>query len=259
MASVHRDLTPPRGAGAPVEHRGRPCSGTLKAVPGVSRMMSEPVIVVNHKTYPSASGEASVALGEDIARAAEETGVRFVSAVSAFDLAATAQVAGLEVWSQHVDAVDGGSRTGWLDPALAVARGARGTLLNHSEHRLPVATIETTLDLLPPALPACVCTESAREAKVLARLKPAYLAIEPPELIGGDISVTSADPGIVSDSVAAVKQVAPDVRVLCGAGVKTGDDVAGAIDLGAEGVLLASGVTKAPDPYAVCVDLVRLL
>ena len=46
--------------------------------------------------------------------------------------------------------------------------------------------------------------------------------MEPPELIGGDISVTTADPSIVSDTVAVVKAVNPNVRVLCGAGVKSG-------------------------------------
>ena len=44
--------------------------------------------------------------------------------------------------------------------------------------------------------------------------------------------------------------------MLCGAGVKNGQDVATAIDLGAEGVLLASGVTKANDVIAVLNDLV---
>ena len=93
----------------------------------------------------------------------------------------------------------------------------------------------------------------------MAKLGPTYIAVEPPELIGGDISVTSADPTIVSDSVKVVKEINPNVRVLCGAGVKTGKDVATAIELGAEGVLLASGVTKAQDAEAVLADLVSLI
>ena len=84
---------------------------------------------------------------------------------------------------------------------------------------------------------------------------PTFIAVEPPELIGGDVSVTNADPAIVSDTVAVVKSVNPGVRVLCGAGVKNGADVAKAIELGAEGVLLASGVTKAQDVDAVLADL----
>jgi triosephosphate isomerase len=71
--------------------------------------------------------------------------------------------------------------------------------------------------------------------------------------------VTTADPSIVSDTVAAVKAVNPNVRVLCGAGVKSGKDVAKALELGAEGVLLASGVTKATDVHAVLSDLVASL
>ena len=46
----------------------------------------------------------------------------------------------------------------------------------------------------------------------LAALNPTFIAVEPPELIGGDISVTTADPAIVSDTVAAVKAVNPNVR-----------------------------------------------
>ena len=90
----------------------------------------------------------------------------------------------------------------------------------------------------------------------MAKLGPTFIAVEPPELIGGDISVTTADPSIVTDTVAVVKEVNPNVRVLCGAGVKNGSDVAMAIKLGTEGVLLASGVTKAQDPAAILSDLV---
>ena len=90
----------------------------------------------------------------------------------------------------------------------------------------------------------------------MATLSPRFIAVEPPELIGGDISVTTADPAIVSGTAEAVRAVNPNVRVLCGAGVKNGEDVAKAIELGTEGVLLASGVTKANDPLFVLRDLV---
>lgn len=81
------------------------------------------------------------------------------------------------------------------------------------------------------------------------------IAVEPPELIGGDISVTTADPAVVSDTVDAVHSVDAGISVLCGAGVKNGRDVAAAIRLGADGVLLASGVVKAGDPAQVLRDL----
>lgn len=92
-----------------------------------------------------------------------------------------------------------------------------------------------------------------------AVFSPYYIAVEPPELIGGDISVTSANPSIVTNTVETVKGVNKEIKVLCGAGVKNGGDVKAAVDLGAEGVLLASGVVKAADPEAVIRDLIKFI
>jgi triosephosphate isomerase len=83
------------------------------------------------------------------------------------------------------------------------------------------------------------------------------VAVEPPELIGGTVSVTTADPMVVSAAVKAVKDLAPDVRVLCGAGVKTGKDVRRALELGADGVLLASGVAAVAEPEKALLDLLE--
>ena len=94
-------------------------------------------------------------------------------------------------------------------------------------------------------------------SKAAAQLVPDFVAVEPPELIGGDISVSKAQPELVKDSVEAVKAVSPDVKVLCGAGVKNGEDVKSALELGAKGVLLASGVVKAKDAEAVMRDLIK--
>jgi triosephosphate isomerase len=41
------------------------------------------------------------------------------------------------------------------------------------------------------------------------------------------------------------------VHSLCGAGVKTGEDVAMALKLGSEGILVASGVVKAKYPESI--------
>ena len=112
------------------------------------------------------------------------------------------------------------------------------------------------MQMLPEGFPICACAADVDEAKELAKLGPTYIAVEPPELIGGDISVTTADPDIIKSTVDAVKSVNENIRVLCGAGVKNGNDVKMALSLGAEGVLLASGVTKAEDPSEILNDLV---
>ncbi|MBP1662604.1 MAG: hypothetical protein H6P94_853, partial [Thermoplasmatales archaeon] len=141
-------------------------------------------------------------------------------------------------------------------PEAVKQAGAVGTLINHSEHRLILADIDTCIlrakDL---GLETLVCTNNVATSKAVATFSPGLLAVEPPELIGGDISVTTADPGIVSNTVQAVRKINSSVKILCGAGVKNGKDVSKAIELGADGVLLASGVVKAKNKEEVLRDL----
>ena len=216
--------------------------------------MDAPLIVVNFKTYSTAMASSAEVLGRLMADV--NTNARMVAVTSAFDLSTVSAISGLEVWSQHLDPVGQGSHTGWLEPETAIARGASGTIINHAEHKVSIEHVKQLMAMLPDGFPICACAADVAEARALAELGPTFIAVEPPELIGGDISVTTADPAIVSDTVAAVKEVNPNVRILCGAGVKNGQDVATAISLGAEGVLLASGVTKANDPESVLSDLV---
>ena len=219
--------------------------------------MDAPLIVVNFKTYSTAMASSAEVLGKLMADV--NTNARMVAVTSAFDLSSVSAISGLEVWSQHLDPVGQGSHTGWLEPQTAIERGAMGTIINHAEHKVSLEHVKELMAMLPDDFPICACAADVEEARALAELGPTFIAVEPPELIGGDISVTTADPAIVSDTVAAVKEVNPNVRILCGAGVKNGQDVATAISLGAEGVLLASGVTKANDVPGVLQDLVSLL
>jgi triosephosphate isomerase len=220
--------------------------------------MGKPLIVVNFKTYASASGNRAMELAKAM-QEADNTKATFVAVVSAFDLSEVSGLDGLEVWSQHLDPVGQGGHTGWLEPKTAIERGAQGSIINHAEHKVELNHVEQLLGMLPDGFPVCACAADVEEAKALAKLEPDFIAVEPPELIGGDISVTTADPQIVTDTVNAVKAVNPRVRILCGAGVKNGEDVAKAIELGSEGVLLASGVTKSDNPAAVLADLVSKL
>ena len=217
--------------------------------------MAEPLIVVNFKTYATAMGIQAENLASMMASVT--TSARMVGVVSAFDLATINQSSpNLEIWSQHLDPVGMGSFTGWLQPDNAIERGAKGTIINHAEHKVSLNHVEELMKQLPEGFQICACAADVEEAKALAALSPTFIAVEPPELIGGDISVTTADPGIIKSTVDAVKSVNENIRVLCGAGVKNGSDVKMALSLGAEGVLLASGVTKAEDPFEILNDLV---
>ena len=233
-----------------------PCRGRTQEEHHTRNNM-QPLIVVNFKTYASALGLNAVKLAKAMEKASQDH-VRMVAVVSAFDLSSVVQAApSLEVWTQHLDPVGFGSNTGWLQPDNAIEHGARGTIINHAEHKSEHSQIGKLIDALPDGFPICACAIDVNEAQALAGMNPTFIAVEPPELIGGDISVTSADPAIVQDTVKAVQDINPNVRVLCGAGVKDGNDVRTAVQLGAHGVLLASGVTKAIDVDTVLNDLVN--
>ena len=53
-----------------------------------------------------------------------------------------------------------------------------------------------------------------------------------------------------------IKKVNPKVMILCGAGITTGEDVLKAMELGTEGVLIASGVVCAKDRESAMEDIV---
>lgn len=214
------------------------------------------MIVVNFKTYIEASGPKAIALAKTCESVAGDTGVPIAVAPPMADLASVAQAVKIPVLSQHMDDVKPGSTTGHIPLESVVGCGAVGTLLNHSERRMRIADIGSLVGRCKESgLSTIICTNDIGVTRACASLEPDFVAIEPPELIGGDVSVTTANPAIVKDSVDVARKVCPNVGVLCGAGVKNGVDVAKAAELGTDGVLLASGVAKASDQRKVLLDL----
>jgi triosephosphate isomerase len=221
-----------------------------------SDFVKDPIVIVNFKTYAEVEGEKCLALARICDKVASENGVSIGIAPPLIELSKIASEVEIPVFSQHIDIRKSDPRTGHVTLRSIKAAGCAGTLLNHSERRLILADLE---DLISGAkenrLITIVCTNNTGTSRAVAPLEPDYIAMEPPELIGGDISVTTANPGIVQDAVKAVKDISKDVKVLTGAGVKTSADLKKALELGCAGVLLASGVVKAKDPKAALISL----
>ena len=119
-------------------------------------------------------------------------------------------------------------------------------MINHSEHRIPARqTSELVSRLKKLGMISVVCVKDVSEARKFAKLNPDYIAIEPPELIGTGKAVSKERPEIITRSVAAVKQAKNSTKLLCGAGIVSGEDVTKAMQLGAKGILVASGIVKA--------------
>jgi len=181
-------------------------------------------------------------------------------AVSFLDLPVIAKEVSVDVYAQHVDAVEFGSHTGRINAEMIAEYGAKGSLINHSERRLRLADIEYNVSKLKDlGLTSVVCTNNVPTTAAAAALNPDFVAVEPPELIGSGIPVSKAEPEIVQNSVRAAKSVNQKVRVLCGAGITTHEDYVKALELGAEGVLLASGIVKAKDQKKALEELVGLI
>jgi triosephosphate isomerase len=188
---------------------------------------------------------------------AHESGVTIGIAPSYIDLHPISHHFAIPVYAQHVDGSEPGAHTGHITADALRTAGAAGSLVNHSERRLSLADIETSIrSLQAQKLIAVVCSNNEVTSAGAAALAPEYVAIEPPELIGSGISVSKANPEIIRRSVAAVQAVNPRVKVLTGAGIQSGDCVKIAVDLGTDGVLLASSVVKAPEPVTVLRDLI---
>lgn len=215
-----------------------------------------PVVVVNFKTYESSIGKKGLDLAKLCDEAAKETGKSVVICVPATDIFRISSSVSIPVFSEHVDPEDFGAHTGEVLVADVKDNGASGSLINHSEDRYRVDHLEVSVKKLRDSgLVSIVCANNDDSAQALATFKPDFIAVEPPELIGGEVSVTDADPNIVITTVQKVHEINKSIPVLCGAGVKSGKDVRKAIELGCAGVLVASGITKAKDPKAALLDL----
>lgn len=206
------------------------------------------MIVLNLKTYLK-SLEKALYFTDLTSEVVAETGVRvIICPPMVFLKDAAERFSG--VFAQYVDPESPGAFTGSLSAEALKMIKVTGSLLNHSEKKLRMpekikAGIERLHQL---GLESLVCAESPAEAKNIVTYNPTYVAIEPPELIGSGISVSTAKPEIVKDTVTEIKSINDKIPILCGAGISNAEDVKKALGLGVDGVLLASAFVNAPDP-----------
>ncbi len=214
-----------------------------------------PIIIVNYKTYSEATGKKAVELSKIAEKVSMKSGVNIGVSPQFADIASIASTVSIPVFAQHIDPITPGSHTGHILLESVKEAGAVGTLINHSERRLKLFEIDAIITRTrESSLVSVVCTNNAGVSAAAAALKPDMIAVEPPELIGTGIPVSKAKPEVVSGTVELVKNINPDVVILCGAGITTGEDVAAALKLGTKGVLVASGIVKAKDPRKVLME-----
>jgi triosephosphate isomerase (TIM) len=219
--------------------------------------LKTPIIIINFKTYAESTGKNAVVLAKKIEKAAIKHKANVAIAIQATDIYRVSKEVKLPILAQHTDIEEGGAHTGKITPLAIKQAGAIGSLINHSEFNVSNSHIgETIRKLKKEGLSCVVCAPNSNAAAKLSTLKPDFIAVEPPELIGGKISVATANPKLIKDTVTKVYST-NRTNVLCGAGVHTKEDVSISLSLGAKGVLVASGVVLAKSPFKEVEELIK--
>ena len=219
-----------------------------------------PLLIINGKNYLEVSGEGALRLAKDAEDVAVDLGVEVAFSPPLPSLGLVALNVSIPVLAQHKDVSKPGSSTGAIVPEVVKSLNAVGTIINHSEKRVTFNVLRRTiLRMRELGLISIVCAKIPEEVARIATIKPDFIAIEPPELIGSGIAVSKAKPEVILNSVEAAQRVDSKVKVICGAGIVNGEDIESALNLGAAGVLVASGVVKAADWKEKIMELARPL
>lgn len=201
------------------------------------------MFIINYKNYEEISGAKAAKLAVVAQKVAKKYKVKIA-------IAPPHHLLGIKyagpILAQHTDNSKTGGTTGFVIPELLKASKVSGSLINHSEHRIAAKDIEDLVNRFHQLkMISVVCVQNVTEAAKYAKMNPDYIAIEPPELIGSGKAVSIERPELITESVKAVQKAENSTKLLCGAGIVSGQDVRKAIELGSSGILVASGIIKA--------------
>ncbi len=206
-----------------------------------------PLMIINTKSYKEALLPDSLLLARFSEEVSEDLGVNIVLAVQPTDIYVLSSRTKIPIMAQHFDVAEE-RLTGSISGLGVKKVGAVGSLINHSEKRLSLKGIEERINYgRKIGLDVVSCASNIKEMEDIARMGPSMIALEPPELIAGNVSVSTAEPELLIEAVDRLRKIDRSIPLLCGAGIKNGRDVAKARDLGVKGILVSSGIIKAKD------------
>lgn len=205
------------------------------------------MFIINCKNYDEISGEKIIKFVKTAEKVSKKLKVKIAIAPPQHLIGLVANST-IPILAQHIDDSKVGSTTGFIVPELLKKSKVKGSLINHSEHRIPPADIKKLVTKLKELkMISVLCVKDVAEARKYAKLNPDYIAIEPPELIGSGKAVSKERPELITKAATAVNSADNKTKLLCGAGIVSGEDVAKAKELGSKGILVASGIIKAKD------------
>ena len=203
------------------------------------------MFIINCKNYEDIAGDKIIKFVKITEKISKKYKIKIAVAPPQHLIGLVAN-SSIPILAQHVDNSKVGSTTGFMIPELLKKSKVSGSLINHSEHRISSDEIsKLVLKLRELKMISIVCVKDVAEAKKYAKLNPDYIAIEPPELIGSGKAVSKEKPELITKSADDVNSAKNKTKLLCGAGIVSGQDVTKALELGSKGILVASGIIKA--------------
>ena len=217
------------------------------------------MFVINCKNYEEVSGEKI----KKFVKIAEQVSKKYKVKIAISPpqhLIGLVSNSSIPILAQHVDNSKIGSTTGFIIPELLKKSKVKGSLINHSEHRISSKEIEKlVLKLKELKMISIVCVKDIPEVKKYLKINPDFIAIEPPELIGSGKAVSTEKPDLIQKAASIVNNSKNKTKLLCGAGIVSGEDVAKSVELGSKGILVASGIIKAKNWNKIISEFAKAL
>ena len=217
------------------------------------------MFVINCKNYEEVAGDKIIKFVKIVKKISKKYKVKIAISPPQHLVGLVAN-SSIPILAQHIDVSKVGSTTGFIIPELLKKSKVKGSLINHSEHRITSKEIEKlVLKLKELKMTSILCVKDIAEVKKYVKLNPDYIAIEPPELIGSGKAVSKEKPELIAKAATIVNNSKNKTKLLCGAGIVSGEDVAKAIELGSKGILVASGIIKVKDWNKVISEFAKAL
>lgn len=206
-------------------------------------------LILNFKTYPEASGKQAVELARIVDQTDNLPDVEVIICPQAADIYRVREhFPYMPIWAQHTDAIEPGKHTGWTSPENIKMAGANGTILNHSEHQIEIANIERHIQTANQFGLTVGCAVADLEmAQTIIPSNPDMIMFEPPSLVSSGTSLIDVDHATALNFHDELRGSFTN-PILIGAGISDENDVRGALQIGYDGVMLASGFATAADP-----------
>ena len=215
------------------------------------------MFIINCKNYEEIAGEKIIKLAKIAEKISKKYKIK-IAIAPPHHLIPLITKFGIIVLAQHLDDKKVGSTTGFMIPEIIKKSKIDGSIINHSEHRITESEIKNLVKRLKKLkLKTIVCVKNVSEAKKYAKINPTFIAIEPPELIVTGRAISTEKPQLITNSINAVQSAKNSTKLLCGAGIVSAEDVSRAVELGSNGILVASGVIKAKNWESILSDFSR--